>query len=141
MLEILFCLVVGVTDGDTLKARCGEPGSYEEVRIRLVAIDAPEKRQDFGNRSRQHLSDLCFQADAKITIYYLDRYGRSVANVECNGKDAGAEQVRAGMAWVWDRYAKDHQYLYPLQEDAKMNRRGLWSMPNPQPPWEFRRNR
>ena len=44
MLEILFCLVVGITDGDILKARCGEPGSYEQVRVRIVAIDVPESR-------------------------------------------------------------------------------------------------
>lgn len=94
----------------------------KKLRSGIIAIDAPEKRQDFGNRSRQHLSDLCFQVDAKITIHYLDRYGRSVANVECNGKDAGSEQVRAGVAWVWDRYAKGHEYLYPLQEDAKQAR-------------------
>lgn len=51
MLEVLFCLIVGVTDDDMLKARCGDPGSYEEIKVRLIAIDAPEKRQDFGNRS------------------------------------------------------------------------------------------
>lgn len=140
MLEILFCFVVGITDGDTLKARCGEPGHYEQVKVRIVAIDAPESRQAFGNRSRQNLSDLCFQVDAKLTVHYTDRYGRLVADVQCRGKDAGTEQVGAGMAWVYDQYAKKHQHLYQLQEEAKTNRRGLWVDKNPVPPWEWRRN-
>lgn len=54
------CLVVGITDGDTLKARCGVAGSYEQRIFRLAAIDAPEKGQAFGQRSRQSLAGLCF---------------------------------------------------------------------------------
>ena len=38
----LVCLVVEVSDGDTLTARCGEPGQYEQVKVRLQGIDAPE---------------------------------------------------------------------------------------------------
>lgn len=37
------CLVVGVSDGDTITARCGAPGAYEQVRARVAGIDAPEK--------------------------------------------------------------------------------------------------
>lgn len=139
MLEILFCLVVGITDGDTLTARCGEPGSYEQIKVRIIAIDAPERRQPFGNNARQHLSDLCYNVNAGITIHYTDRYGRRVADVECNGKDAGSSLVGSGHAWVYDQYARDHQYLYPLQEAAREQRQGLWSDPNPVKPWEWRR--
>lgn len=42
------CLIVGVSDGDTLKARCGLSGAYEQVTIRINEIDAPEKGQPFG---------------------------------------------------------------------------------------------
>jgi len=44
MLEIQFYLVVGITDGDTLKARRSEPENYEEVSVRIVAMDASESR-------------------------------------------------------------------------------------------------
>lgn len=49
--ELLTCLIVGITDGDTLTARCGEPDTYEQVKIRLAAIDAPERGQPFGRAS------------------------------------------------------------------------------------------
>jgi len=69
----LLCLVVAASDGDTLKARCGEPGAYEKITIRISAIDALEKAQDFGSVSRQHLASLCFQQIAKITPKRTDR--------------------------------------------------------------------
>lgn len=46
------CLVVKIADGDTLTARCGQAGAYEQVKVRLAEIDAPEKKQAFGKRSR-----------------------------------------------------------------------------------------
>jgi len=80
----LLCLVVAITDGDTLKARCGSVGAYEQVTIRLAEIDAPEMHQPFGDRSKQSLASLCFQVDATIEPVIKDRYGRTVARVNCH---------------------------------------------------------
>lgn len=135
----ILCLVVGVSDGDTLKVRCGDAGQYQQVTLRLSAVDAPEKAQAFGQRSKQALSDLCFQQQATIKVKNTDRYGRSVADVACRGKDAGAEQVRAGMAWVYRQYAKGYGQLDPIEDDAKRGKRGLWQDAHPVPPWEWRR--
>jgi Excalibur calcium-binding domain/Staphylococcal nuclease homologue len=44
--------------------------------------------------------------------------------------------VKSGMAWVYRKYAKD-QTFYDAEDQAKRNRLGLGSQPNPQPPWEF----
>jgi endonuclease YncB( thermonuclease family) len=135
----LLCLVVAIADGDTLTARCGEPGEYMQVKVRISAIDSPEKAQPFGQRSRQSLAELCHQQPARITERARDRYGRSVADVECQGRDVGQHQVATGMAWVYDRYAKGYAHLYPLQGTARAERRGLWADPAPVPPWEWRR--
>lgn len=107
MIETLICLVVAVSDGDTLKIRCGQPGSYEQVTVRLAEIDAPEKGQPFGNRSRLSLGSLCFGSMAWVQPASKDRYGRTVARVQCRGKDASLEQTRAGMAWAFTRYLTD----------------------------------
>lgn len=130
MSAALLCLVVAITDGDTIKARCGEPGAYQQITIRISAIDAPEKRQ--------HLAGLCFKTWATITPKDTDRYGRTVADVECRGQDAGQEQVRAGMAWVYERYACGHGHLQGLQVEALAAGRGLWSVPGAVEPWEWR---
>ena len=134
----LICLVIAIADGDTLTARCETPSGLENIKVRLAEIDAPEKSQAFGSRSKQRLADLCFQKQASVTPRTKDRYLRTVANVECAGQDAGAEQVRAGMAWVFDRYVTDRS-LYAVQDDARSAKRGLWADANPIPPWELRR--
>ncbi len=137
----LLCLVVAIADGDTLTARCPTQDAehpYQQVKVRLSAIDAPEKRQPFGQRSRQHLAELCFRVEARIAPRSTDRYKRTVADVECRGKDAGTEQVRAGFAWVYDKYSKSYEALYPLQDAARKAKRGLWSQ-RAVAPWEWRR--
>jgi endonuclease YncB( thermonuclease family) len=68
-----------------------------------------------------------------------DRYGRTVARVRCHGVDASERQLRAGMAWVFDRYVAD-RWLYWTQEDARTARRGLWSDAQPVAPWQWRRS-
>lgn len=135
---LLICLVIGIADGDTLTARCETPTGMENIKVRLAEIDAPEKRQAFGNRSKQHLAELCFKRSAAVLPQAIDRYGRTVARVECDGADANVEQVRAGMAWVYDQYVIDES-LYDIEGEARAERRGLWAARSPIPPWLWRR--
>jgi endonuclease YncB( thermonuclease family) len=135
---VLFCLVVAIADGDTLTARCGEPGAYEQVKVRIAGIDAPEKAQPFGQRSKEALSDLCFREAATINPTTRDRYGRTVAEVQCKGQDVGETQVSAGMAWVFDKYSLGYENLYPLQDEARGGAVGLWAHTMPVAPWEWR---
>jgi len=136
----LICMVIGIADGDTLAARCEVPSGREVIQVRVAEIDAPEKGQAFGNRSRQHLVELCFKKPATVRPQTTDRYGRTVARVECGGIDASADQVRAGMAWVFDRYVTDAT-LYSLQEEARNAQRGLWADPIPEAPWRWRKGK
>jgi endonuclease YncB( thermonuclease family) len=133
--ETLTARVIGITDGDTITVLI----DHRQVKVRLADIDAPESKQAFGSRSKQALSDLCFQKNAKLETAGKDRYGRTIATVYCAGRNANAEQVRQGMAWVFDRYAKPDSPLYFIQKQAKEARRGLWSDSNPVPPWEWQR--
>lgn len=140
MISVLLCLVVAISDGDTLKARCEQDGGYRQVTIRLAEIDAPEKGQPYGKRSTLSLAVLCFGATATVHPEKQDRYGRTVARVECRGKDASAEQVRAGYAWFFTRYGTDDS-LRALEGLARGSQAGLWSDPGPVPPWEWRARR
>jgi endonuclease YncB( thermonuclease family) len=141
-LALLLCTVVGVADGDTLTARCETGTASTTLQVRLAEVDAPEKGQAFGASSRQHLAALCFQQRAHVRPIAanggVDRYGRTVARVECNGMDANAEQVRAGMAWAFDRYVTDPA-LHRIQGEARATRRGLWIDAEAVPPWEWRK--
>lgn len=66
-----------------------------------------------------------------------DRYGRTVARVNCNGKDASAEQARTGLAWAFTKYLKDPE-IKALQTEAQQAHRGLWSDAAPTAPWDWR---
>ena len=137
-LASLLCLVVAISDGDTLTARCGPPGAYQQVKVRIAAIDAPESRQAFGQKSRQHLARLCFKQQARLQPVDTDSYGRTVAHVRCGGTDAATAQVRAGLAWVYTPYARNRPHLAPLQRQAQAQGAGLWSQKRPQAPWDSR---
>lgn len=127
--------VVRVLDGDTLEILTEEK---KRVRVRLSEIDAPERGQAFGTRSREALSALCAGADAVLSNQGKDRYKRVLARVTCNGIDANASMVSQGMAWVYDQYAEDEE-LYKLQARARELGLGLWVEPGSVPPWLFRR--
>lgn len=132
--ETLMGRVVGVADGDTLTVLDSSKG---QTKIRLHQIDAPEKKQDFGQRSKQSLSDLVYGKQVRVEVFDTDKYQRKVGKVWVNGTDANLEQVKRGMAWVYEKYANDPAY-FAAERAAKSGRVGLWNQPNPTPPWVFR---
>lgn len=66
--------VVGISDGDTISVM--HKGKAQKVR--LAGIDAPEKKQDFGNRAKQFTSDLVFGKIVEVREHDIDRYDRIV---------------------------------------------------------------
>ncbi|WP_326538503.1 thermonuclease family protein [Pseudorhodoferax sp.] len=146
------CLVVGVSDGDTLTARCGEPGAYQQIKVRLSGIDAPEKRQAYGERARQALAALTFQHQARLDCAKTERYGRSVCSVWVapatapdgpKTLDAGLAMVTQGLAWWYRAYAREQtpeargQYEF-AEREARARRAGLWGDAEPTAPWDWR---
>jgi endonuclease YncB( thermonuclease family) len=126
--------VVRVADGDTLTLLIDR----KQIKVRLNEIDAPESKQAFGQRSKQSLSELCAGQQATVRSSGRDKYDRVLGRVECGGVDANAEQVRRGMAWVYDRYVTDRS-LYALQDDARAAHLGLWADKTPTAPWVWRK--
>ena len=149
----LLCLVVGISDGDTLTARCGEPGAYEQVKVRVQGIDAPERAQPYGNRARQAFSALVFNRWADLRCGKTDRYQRKVCSVWVapasapdgpRTLDAGMAMVSTGMAWWYRAYAREQspqergQYEF-AEGEARGRRVGLWADAEPVPPWDWRK--
>ncbi|MDQ3582137.1 MAG: thermonuclease family protein [Pseudomonadota bacterium] len=124
--------VVGVSDGDTLTVLI----SGRQTKVRLVEIDAPEKRQPFGERSKQSLSDLVYGKRVKVSQQDRDRYGRVVGRVYTESLDVNAEQIKRGVAWIYRIYNRDRSLL-ALEYEARGAKRGPWIDPNPIPPWEY----
>lgn len=129
--------VVSITDGDTLTVLDEQNVQH---KIRLAEIDAPERRQPWGDRSREALSALAFGKTVSILQTDTDRYGRTVARVFANGEDINRAMVRDGNAWAYREYLTD-QTLMATEARARQSRSGLWSLSDAEtvPPWQWRR--
>jgi endonuclease YncB( thermonuclease family) len=127
--------VVKITDGDTIVVLTSD---NKQVKIRLEGIDCPESNQDFGNRAKQAVSDLCFGREVVIVKSGEDRYGRTLGYVFVGDVNVNKELLRLGLAWHYKQYNKDTE-LASLELAARNKKIGLWSHPNPVAPWDFRR--
>lgn len=135
-------VVVGVADGDTLTVL---DARLRQHKVRLSGIDAPEKRQPFGQRSKHSLSVLVYGRSVRVEAGKTDRYDRLVGKVTVDGVDVNREQVRRGFAWHYVAYAReqsreDRERYADAERSARAERRGLWALPHPVPPWDFRRS-
>lgn len=133
--------VVSVADGDTITVL---DDSNTQHKIRLAGIDAPEKKQPFGNVSKQSLSELVYGKQVSVDYNKQDRYGRTVGKVIIDGIDVNLEQVKRGLAWFYKKYQneqplKDRLDYLQAQEDAEKTKVGLWVDSDPIAPWDFRR--
>lgn len=143
-------LVVNVADGDTVTVL-----DYSRARhkVRLEGIDAPERHQAFGARSKQHLVALVQGRNVIVIWHKRDRYGRILGRVlapECERGacpatlDTGLAQLNAGLAWHYKQYAREQgpeertRYA-AAEQDARSKQEGLWRDANPVPPWDYRR--
>ena len=126
--------VIAVLDGDTVLVLRDQ----QKTKVRLVNIDAPEKQQPFGKRSRRALCQLVCKREVQVETQAVDQYERLLATLYVDGINVNREQVRRGMAWEYSHYHADKAYL-ALQSEAQQAKSGLWNDANPQPPWLWRR--
>lgn len=127
--------VIGISDGDTFTALEGK----KNIRIRLDAIDAPEKGMPYSKASKKFLAGLCFGKMVRLHFVSIDRYGRTVARVTLpDGRDLSTEMIRAGYAWHYKKYSSDPK-LSKLELQARAKKNGLWQDKNAMAPWEVRK--
>ncbi len=141
--DVLHGLVVSVSDGDTITVL---DESKQQHKIRLMGIDAPEKKQAYGQRSKESLSELVYMKDVDVTWTKRDRYGRTVGQVSVDGTDMCLEQIKRGMAWHYKQYqreqAESDRSLYSDSESlAREMKIGLWHDETPIEPSIFRHNK
>ena len=134
--------VLSVGDGDTITITNGA----QKTRVRLACIDAPETSQTpYGMESRQALQKLLpIGTEVTVRTKATDRYGRTVGEVLKGGTNINQSLVGSGNAFVYWQYISgcDRQTYSRLENDARLRKLGVWSVPNGiQRPWDYRRNR
>ena len=133
--------VIGVADGDTVTLLDAQKNQH---KIRLQGIDAPEKAQAFGNKSKQSLHEMVHGKEVFVDVQKKDKYGRSVGKILVNQTDACLEQIKRGMAWHYKQYAneqspEDRDVYAQAESTARAQSFGLWKDKSPTPPWAFRK--
>ena len=139
--KILQGKVVSVADGDTITVLDAEKNQH---KIRLQGIDAPEKAQAFGAKSKQALYEMVHGKTVQVSFEKSDKYGRILGKVLLDGQDICHEQIKAGLAWHYKKYQNQQPLVdrdaYSASETAaKSEKLGLWSDPRPVAPWDFRK--
>jgi micrococcal nuclease len=130
--------VVAVVDGDTYDLLLG---NNTQVRIRMAAIDAPERGMPFYKVSKEYLSGLCMHKRVRMVSTGKDRNGRIIAfGFLEDGINLNKEMVKNGLAWHYKLYSSDPE-LSELERLARLNRIGLWTDEEPVAPWEFRKRK
>ena len=134
--------VLSVGDGDTITITSGA----QKIRVRIACIDAPETSQTpYGIESRQALQKLLpIGAEVTVRTKATDSYGRTVGEVLKGSTNINQSLVGSGNAFVYWQYISgcDRQTYSRLENDARLKRLGVWSVPGGiQRPWDYRRIR
>ena len=122
-------------DGDTVKIK----EDLYEYKLRLTDIDAPERNQDYGKKSRRALMQFCQNAIINVYISGTDKYHRQLGKLKCNQNDASEFMITNGHAWFNKRYSMDYK-LDLAEQNAKKQKLGLWERENAMPPWQWRKS-
>ena len=129
-----------VFDGDSFVVRA----SGASQNIRLYGIDCPEHYQAGGDEARQATKHLIEGQWVDIQPMDTDPYGRTVAIVHVGDTLLNAELVHTGQAWVYGHFCRSQPLcgqMKSLEREARAQRIGIWSEPDPMPPWVWKHRR
>ena len=126
-----------VIDGDTLLVQHGE----RLETVRLWGIDAPENAQPFGAQAQRFAAERAQNQEVTVEVKGHDRYKRTLGTVVLpNRRVLNEELLKNGLAW-WYQYFNPHQHdLEAYETKARQSKIGLWSVPEPKAPWDYRRS-
>jgi micrococcal nuclease len=127
--------VIKVADGDTFTMLTDQ---NQQVRVRLHGIDAPEKNQEFSRTSKNYLTELVMHKVVEVVPRKKDQYGRVVAVVYVEQLAVNEAMLKAGLAWHFTEFDSNSDW-HNMESAARRKRIGIWSQPDPVPPWEFRK--
>jgi endonuclease YncB( thermonuclease family) len=87
--------VVRVSDGDTITIL---DATNAQNKVRLNKIDAPEKKQAFGEVSRKHLASMVAGKIVNVEWAKKDKYGRILGDITIGTTNVNLRMVQDGLA-------------------------------------------
>jgi micrococcal nuclease len=126
--------VIKIIDGDTFDLLLE---NFTTIRVRMNGIDCPEKKQPYFKNAKQALAKYIFGKNVLITFKTKDKYKRTLADVSYNNENINLKMVANGFAWHYKKYSSNTE-LAKAEINARIKKLGLWSLPFPIAPWDFR---
>ncbi len=126
---------IRVADGDTIVVLTGN----DKIKVRLYGVDCPETDQRYGKKAKlftsKHVLDRTLRIERKGKSY-----NRIVGIVNAKDFCLNSSLLKSGYAWHSTKYCKASfcQSWKSIELAAKRTFVGLWSDPDPIPPWDFR---
>jgi endonuclease YncB( thermonuclease family) len=132
--------VTEVIDGNTISLK----SLSHTIKVRLLAIEPPDKNQPYAETARKHLADLVLGKYVVVRYTGIGTQGYLVGRILLEQADINAQMLRDGVAWFYQpeeaNLSESERQLYPACEQAaRAEKRGLWQEKEPLSPWVFRK--
>lgn len=126
--------VVTVHEGDRLTIY--RDGQRETIYLR--DIDCPELKQPYGKQAKRATAAYVGNREVVVRALKRDRHGRTTAEILLpDGRNIAHELVEEGLAWSRPE-SSEGRSLGDVEQLARAAAKGLWSEPNPVPPWKWK---
>lgn len=109
----------------------------------IRGIDTPEPGQTWFNESCQKLRELARHKTAVINVHERDPWKREECELTIKDPETGEtiepamKLLEGGLAWFDQSDGPWAEEYRKAEERARKEKIGIWSEPNPIPPWEF----
>jgi endonuclease YncB( thermonuclease family) len=124
----------------------------DRLDVRLLGIEMPEppsqnggpapgSGQPYGHEAATYLQALLLDKQVLLEPHGQDRSGRLQAVVYLGEINVNLTLVKEGLAWVspGKTVPRVRAPLQVAERQAQVARWGLWALPDPEPPWEYRK--
>lgn len=145
MMETIFiCMILSVNNGGSLVANCRPEHHYTKqefnnIILMVEDIEAPFNNQPYAEESKQNLTTLCLNKEAKVKVTLHNNqfiYG----SVNCNGTNVAEFQIASGMALMSEKSKSTMSYeksrfmeiysgkknLLKAEQKAQSQKLGIW---------------
>jgi endonuclease YncB( thermonuclease family) len=123
-----------------------------QIEVRLVGVELPEpprvgaagtviEGQPFGPQAAAYVRELLLDRQVQLDTYGKDRAGRLLSVVWLGEINVNLTLVKEGLAWLDPGLTVTNVRvaLEVAERQARVGKYGLWALPDPEPPWEYRK--
>ena len=111
----------------------------------LIGVDCPEPGQPFFDEACDCLINTCSDREIEMDVLRYDEFKREIGHAWVTNDDGvrvnlAIDLLSKGLGWYDHNEFEGSDRYREIMESAREKKLGLWSQPNPTPPWEHWKN-